>query len=163
MKSKKASFIISSEMVIWIWRFLFLIVVSIIFVFILSSYVHREIKIADLQENILITRLLYSQNCFGYEDVRIYPGIIDLEKFNEENLKKCIAHENRIKFKLTLSNEANEIKTIKDEEEIDDLIPLCEIKEKPFTCFNETKYVLIKNEKKEFNKGFLNIFGVIEK
>src|SRR3989344_4492949 len=46
----------------------------------------------DLEMDIFIQRFLNNPECFAYEDreiSRVYPGVIDLEKFKQENLDKC--------------------------------------------------------------------------
>ncbi len=55
----------------------------------------ETIDIVDIPENlerdILIQRFLSSPDCFTYQDketLRFYPGIIDLEKFTQENFDK---------------------------------------------------------------------------
>lgn len=49
-----------------------------------------------LEEYIFTQRFLNSKECFTYQDKdtsRIYPGIIDLEKFKQENLDNCYKRE----------------------------------------------------------------------
>src|SRR3989338_2447348 len=78
------------------------VVAYIVFGFIFSGFcillffiISKEtISIADipkgLEEYVFIQRFLSSQDCFAYQDketLRIYPGIIDLEKFKQEKLE----------------------------------------------------------------------------
>jgi len=78
------------------------VVAYIVFGFIFSGFcillffiISKEtISIADipkgLEEYVFIQRFLSSQDCFAYQDketLRIYPGIIDLEKFKQERLE----------------------------------------------------------------------------
>ena len=63
----------------------------ILLFFILSKETINTAKIPPgLEEYIFIQRFLSSQDCFAYQDketLRIYPGIIDLEKFKQEKLE----------------------------------------------------------------------------
>lgn len=47
----------------------------------------------NLEREVYEAMLLYSPNCFAYEDPitkRVYSGTIDLKKFNEKTLRDCI-------------------------------------------------------------------------
>lgn len=49
-----------------------------------------------LEEYIFTQRFMNNPECFTYQDkdtLRIYPGIIDLEKFKQENLDNCYKRE----------------------------------------------------------------------
>ena len=69
---------------------------------------------SNLERDLLISRFLYSPSCFVYYDgeiMRPYPLVIDLHKFDENNLNSCMR--SRLDFRLTLSygNFKNIIKT----------------------------------------------------
>lgn len=53
---------------------------------------------------IMINKALISSSCFAYHNEKIdrtYPGIIDFEKFNEEQLKKCLKYyHNDLMFRI---------------------------------------------------------------
>src|SRR3989344_1588865 len=63
-----------------------------------------------LESYIFIQRFLNSPDCFAYQEkdtLRIYPGIIDLERFAQENLDKCYKIESYMYapgFKLTIND-----------------------------------------------------------
>ena len=61
----------------------------------------------DLENHLLTQRFLNSPLCFTYQDEdtnRFYPGVIDLTKFNQDNLNKCYnAEDTKVKaYRLTL-------------------------------------------------------------
>lgn len=61
----------------------------------------------NLENHLLIQRFLNSPFCFTYQDEdtnRFYPGVIDLTRFNQDNLDECYNAENtEVKaFRLTL-------------------------------------------------------------
>ena len=100
----------------------------ILLFFILSKETINTAKIPPgLEEYIFIQRFLSSQDCFAYQDketLRIYPGIIDLEKFKQERLEdkeenKCYKIEkgtNAPNFRLIIGNK--KIQTTNDFESI---------------------------------------------
>lgn len=86
-----------------------LIVAFLLIVWLASSGKSKISEIPAGLENYLITqRFLSSQHCFVFQDKdtnRVYPRVIDLAKFNEENLNKCYnAKDTKVKaYRLTLT------------------------------------------------------------
>lgn len=75
------------------------------FVYIINAYETREIKVQDLELSLIALRSYYSGDCFAYkESNRVYPGIIDLSKLNEERLSNCLAGNYLIKISLQNKN-----------------------------------------------------------
>ena len=144
----------------------FIVYTIILFIFFLLfyygiiNYVDREVEIRDLQHNILIQRLFYDKNCFSFvEDERSYPGIIDLSKFDENRLNKCIDYQQGkvqgVTLNLTDFNH-NQLAYTEVNKQLTLRMPECGVEKKQFECFFDKKYVLVLNEGK-FEKALLNI------
>src|SRR3989344_5970411 len=91
---KKGSFILSSEVMMWIPRFILLVLVVLSVFFVVSMKVSKEFDIKEIETKLLTLRYLNSENCLAYKDEKVNPGIIDLSKFNDEHLDKCLIKEN---------------------------------------------------------------------
>lgn len=141
-----------SDVILWTYRLLILLVVFFSIGFIISQYGVFDVDTKDLEFNVLFNRAIYSKNCLSYEDERVYPGIIDMDKFNEIVLKNCFKNDNQgIKFSL----EGKELFVNKDFYESN--IFLCNIPGKGgFKCKSKQFFVLIK-DKDSVKSGFLNI------
>ncbi len=46
----------------------------------------------NVEPTVYEARVLYSPNCFAYKDDtgRVYTGVIDIERFNEQVLRECV-------------------------------------------------------------------------
>ena len=71
-----------------------------------------------LEDYILINRLLNSKDCFAFQDQaakRTYEGIIDISKFNQQNLDKCYSEKDTslkaYRIELQYENEKKSIAT----------------------------------------------------
>ena len=67
-----------------------------IFVIILPTmeeyYVMTKFSIEHLESDILSSRIVDAPECLAYEDGlgRVHPGVIDISKFTEDQIKKCL-------------------------------------------------------------------------
>ncbi len=89
MKIKNKKGFIGEEVIFFIPRILFIIAVLFATVILIKSFIIGVIDIRDVESNILTNRLIYSKDGLSYYDNeidRVYPGIIDLNKFNELSL-----------------------------------------------------------------------------
>lgn len=71
-------------------KMIFLIVALFAVVILVKSYIITNLDVRDVEHNVLESRLLYSRNGLSYFDSeisRLYPGIIDVEKFQSLSLK----------------------------------------------------------------------------
>ena len=148
---------------LWTYRLLILLAVFFSIGIIISQYGTFEVDTKDLEFNVLFNRMIYSKNCLLFENERIYPGIIDMDKFNEIVLRDCFKNDNQ-GIKLSLGNkddlEYKEIFVNKEFYESNAL--LCNIPGKGgFKCKSKQFFVLIK-DKDFFRPEFLNM-GVIKK
>jgi hypothetical protein len=141
--NKKGVSITFYELIVWIWRIVFLVIIIAGFVYIINMYETREIKVQDLELNLIGLRSYYSEDCFAYvENTRVYTGIIDLNKFNEERLSNCLAGNYLIK--LTLQNKNKILFLNKQDFEYKE--QFCKFEN--FYCNEKKQYVLINNNGK---------------
>jgi hypothetical protein len=117
--SKKGSgYEVGKKPAYYIVILLFLTISFMLFGFLIMSQVSSLSTIPyNVETTALVNRFLNSEDCFAYQDSetgRVYPGIIDIEKFNEERIGKCYYTKNyNLKsFKMTLKTEGIEEKTI---------------------------------------------------
>jgi len=86
MKTSNKKGEISGEVLMMIPRMIFLIAVLFTVVILVKVFIIAVTDIREIESNILINRLLYSANGLSYFDEelsRLYPGVINLEKFQQ--------------------------------------------------------------------------------
>ena len=77
---------ISGEVVMFIPKIIFLMAVLFAVVLLVKVFIVTTIDVRQVESNILVSRLLYSKGGLSYFDEtiqRLYPGIIDLNKFEQ--------------------------------------------------------------------------------
>jgi len=154
--NKKASFILTGELMLWIPR-LFLLIISLFAVtWILGTYVSRSPNTSDIEFYILSNRLFYSKNCFSYGG----KSIIDVSRFNQDILENCINFGENIALKLTLDYDGKKIELINNEDLFKRGFYAKDIKSK-YDYKPEKGYTLIFDENK-FYPGWLNIEAVFK-
>lgn len=139
---------------LWIFAFIIFIFTIIFLKGIIDTHASKNLDVSELEHFLLTQRAVYDKNCLAYEDIRNNPGTVDLEKFNEDRLSKCIDIKGQqigMKFTLTLENETKEADINRD---MTNRLVFC--KKGGFRCFNDEEYVLVK-EDGEINGGYLNI------
>lgn len=70
-------------------RLFFLTIVILLIVVLIKANIKTEIDVFDAHADVFFQRLIYGRNAFSYNDEktnRAYPGIIDLEKFRNQDL-----------------------------------------------------------------------------
>jgi len=92
--SKKGSgFLLGKKPIYFIIVAFFLFIVFILFSYLILGNISSTITFPEnIETTVLINRFLNSPECFAYQDEetgRIYTGIIDLDKFSNENLNEC--------------------------------------------------------------------------
>ncbi len=113
MKNKKAQL---DTIFNWAFIRIFILVIILGTLFIiLTSHFNTGLNSYEVENLILIKRLTYSPNLLAYQDPdtnRVYPGIIDIEKFSTENLEENLVNKNkRLAVNMELTNlETNEMK-----------------------------------------------------
>ena len=108
-KKAESDEISGSKMIFYL---IFSFLAAIVFMIIVYLARSNRMEIANIPsglENYIITqRFLISPLCFAFQDAdskRVYPWVLDLKKFNEENLNKCYsASDTKLKaYRLTLA------------------------------------------------------------
>ncbi len=93
MKNKKAQ--TSNTIIMSISWFFFLIVVLLSVTFLVKGYLKTTIDIKDIEAELFYQEILFTNNGITYQDEitgRNYPGIIDLNRFNNEDFTKSLSY-----------------------------------------------------------------------
>lgn len=107
-KSKKAQELPSTpDYTIYFMIAAAIIAIFALFLVIITSVYQVETTtiLGNLESSVMEFRLLNSPECFAYQDKvtkRIYSHTIDLEKFNQERVMKCIGLQSSVCFKAEL-------------------------------------------------------------
>lgn len=110
---------------------------------------------SDMDHFIIRKNLLYSSDCLVFTGNRNYPGIVDINKFEENRLQKCLnINGNTYGAILKLSfDETN--KELFVNRQMTDRINFC-FSKGSFKCSDENVYVLV-SDGKGLKSGILNI------
>jgi len=84
MMNKKGT--IADEVLLFIPKIIFLVVLIFTFVILVKVLIVTNIDTKQIEAELLVNRLLFSQDGFSYYDEsidRLYPAIIDLESFKK--------------------------------------------------------------------------------
>ena len=110
---------------------------------------------SDMDHFVIRKNLLYSAECLAFSDNRVYPGIVDTNKFEENRLQKCLGISgNTYGVILKLSfDDAN--KAVFVNKQMTDRINFC-LRRGSFMCSDENVYVLV-SDGIGLKKGILNI------
>ena len=154
---------IAEEMVFFIPRILFLTAVLFAVVILIKIFIIGIIDVREAESAILVNRLLYTKNGLSYYDEdlnRIYPGIIDLNSFNELSLNNPNRFDNTIisygsdnpiiSAKITLKQEGRrDLIAFYNKNRYDKWEPRVLVTVKggagSVKSFNDRKYVLVKD------------------
>ncbi len=161
--NKKAQIIMAKEVPKILFYILFLVIVSFILVFIIGIFSTTTILDGALENSIPVLMLWTSSDCLAYsEGERVFPGVIDLEKFNQERLEKCFnTLAQGIELSFVSFDENLEIEELHINREMVSKGLLCGMKKSKVECYKTKKYVLYKQDN-EFKRGYLE-FKVVTK
>lgn len=86
--------------------FLIALILAFTFIFFGGFKVAAFDEVEGFDNLVLVNRLLSSKNCFTYIDEagRVYPGILDFKKFNEDRLKNCVDYRGEKMIRLSLES-----------------------------------------------------------
>jgi hypothetical protein len=90
------------------WTIAMIVITLVVFAsaMIMASYGAKLSKVPpNLRAELISLRFVNAPECFAYRDLetgRILPGIVDLNKFNEENLMNCYLSGSRKNFNFQL-------------------------------------------------------------
>lgn len=116
MKFNKSGRTISDHLVLWIPKFIYITIAFLSVLFLVRMLVYNNIDTSSTEAKVLANRIFYSPNIISYFDAeidRVYPGIIDLEKYtnlqvspNEMDIKTLTYGSDNgiIAAKVTLKN-----------------------------------------------------------
>lgn len=141
------------ETMIWIAAIITIAIVVVSIIFLVNGAVEKFFNIEKLQQNILMQRFIYNENCLAYnENNEVHVGIIDKSKFLQNRLENCFKTDEKTGVSLTLVSD--DLKTINLNNRITNKFSFC-FDEKHFTCSNYTYYVLIKDN--DLKTGLLKV------
>jgi len=100
--NNKASFILSSELLWWLFVRLGVVITVAVSVFSLVSFgIVKTLDVGSIEESVILHSLMMNEKCFIFHDVRVYPWIVDLQKF-KNGFDDCVNGGNfGIKFHLS--------------------------------------------------------------
>ncbi len=148
LNKKGEIFNLTKEWILWIVRAIVFFVIFSIIIIIIYIPLFSQVNADGLKHSLLRQHLIYDKNCLAYENDKVYPGIVDIKKFNKDNLEKCFNSQDH-GVQVTLNNHL-----IKLNEKLNKF-EFC-FDKKSFYCSNQTFYILIKNNDKT-EQGKLNI------
>lgn len=86
--SKKAQAVM--ETIEMLWKLAIVAIIAVYLIIVIFYYLNVKIDTDSTQLSILNRQIIYSPDCLAYQDdFKIYPGIIDIAKWNTESLRKC--------------------------------------------------------------------------
>lgn len=172
---------ISEEVFLSIPRFIFLIAILFTVVLLVKIFIITTVDISNVESNIFINRLLYSKNGLSYYEEslkRMYPGVIDLNKFRElannnpnslDNIAINYGSNNpmiaaRITLTSPLNQNQNSLTVFYNKERFDRWEPrtLSTVKggAGSVRSFKEQRYVIVKDGE-ESTSGILEFYVII--
>lgn len=104
------------------WTIIGIVITMVVFMFAftISSYKSNLTKVpVEIRSELITLRFVNSPDCFAYQDKntgRVFPGVIDMDKFSEEQLRKCYFTESErgykdFNFRIVLESSFEELVT----------------------------------------------------
>jgi hypothetical protein len=111
--NKKGQFEVAKTSLFWVVIVFVLTIVIIAFALIINNFHKRVVDVpAELQVEMIALRFANVPECFAYSvnDI-VQPGVIDLDKFTDEQMLKCYRTENKntFNFRLVLQNSGKQV------------------------------------------------------
>jgi len=111
------------NVLMWFFKIFFLVIVLFTLILLIRSFIVTELNVFNAESDIFIQRIMLSRDSISYYDVdidRVYPGIIDLDKFTSATIDKVLndsvyygTENKKIAASFTLKDESdNVIKSI---------------------------------------------------
>jgi hypothetical protein len=151
-----------SDAALWIIKILILIAVVAAVHFIKVTALNSSLQTYDTEFYTENMKIMYSPEKLAYQSLvtgRTQPGIIDIEKFTDENLATSSGR--KIPAKLTLTKQdGNKIEIYQEKETYDMLMPLAFAKQ--HDIIEKIYYVLVM-DKGSISQGILNISMVVSR
>ena len=140
------------------FRILFITIAFFVVWMFTVSQIQEKIEIGDIKDTIIINRALYSPTSFSYVDAntgRVYPGIIDINNFNNLQLNNSFDYSGNniaVKFEIKYSNKTKTAYI--NQKWYERWAPLTKFKQ--YSQTTNFRYVLVK-EKDKMEKAVLRI------
>jgi len=105
---KKA--ILTFEVMMYIPRLIFLAIMVMIIIVMVEGFKNDQVDTSQVEIEVMTQRLLFSPNAISYCDERCYPGIIDInlfenqEAFNKRMSKAFNSSDSRVAFRLKIQD-----------------------------------------------------------
>ena len=154
--NKKADFVIGGEFWTLVVHLFFLIIVAISIFTIISLAVSKKFDITGVEEQVIFNSI-YMNECINHRDLRIYPGVIDLNKFRG-NLDECFKSKN-FGSKIILSYEDKKIENFIDKKFFHVESRFCPFEQ--YKCSNFNIPVIVKDND-VFKRGELVVEAVLK-
>ncbi len=151
-------FLTDEQLNIIIYVFLILFVFGVL-IFVSTFYMDRGVELSGLESHLIVNGLLYSPDCLSYSDeIRLYPGIIDLDNFNEDKISRCLSYgSGGFGYGVELYDvDMYSLDSVEINPEIFVQGLLCNLESSKYICSSKKLYVLYENNS-EFYPGYLNI------
>lgn len=135
----EGAFEIGTELMKYIFVSFAMIVFTFSYGYAVTRYQEVDFDVGDLNADLLMRRIFYSSECFGYEESgRAYFGELEKKKINSERLKDCIPEDSLVKIRF----ESTEEIFYNNEENFNK--GLCKFKDK-YSCYSGRVYLMIRN------------------
>ncbi len=154
--NRRGDFFLAGEFWMLLVRLFFLILVAFSIFAVVSFGVNKRFDIGDVEEEVIFNAI-YMNSCINYEDVRIYPGVIDLKKF-DKSLGECFKGKN-FGVRVSLRYEEKEIENFVDKKFFEIENRFCSFKQ--YRCSDFTVPVIVK-ENDLFKYGRLKMEIVLK-
>ena len=163
--NNKGQLVLTKEMPKIIFYSVFVIIVILTIFLIFAFFAEIEFIKKIPEDHIPINMFLASKECLAYEsNDRVYPGIIDYDKFNEERLNRCFhagfRNKQGIKLSLYSLNGYPINENLEINKEITPWELACDLTTSNFRCYRDSKYVLYVDN--ELKKGRLDFVVITE-
>jgi len=132
----------------WTLKLIPVFIIAVFIFVIASKQINAPLETHPLEAKLTMNALKY--HCLILEKERPQLGVIDIEKFTEDKIKKCYS-KNELGYTLTLLNkEKEELKKIKNFPSLNHerILPVCETIPE-YECATTEEFILI------YNKGTL--------
>lgn len=116
----EGAYAVTHKSVYWMVAGAMLIVAVFVYVYFLSGMNARLVYVPEkMRAEAISLRFANIPECFAYQDLetgRVYPGVIDLAKFNQQTMDDCYKTEEEkgyeeYNFRLLLKNKGAEVST----------------------------------------------------
>lgn len=137
-----------------LWDFLLVTVILICLGTVIFSYLNEKFNTDEAEISLLYSKLVYSSDCLAItsqnyqNNINANQGIIDLTKFEKENLKNCrITEDSGIKITLETITEKKLKELSFGPDKLINLLRVCDSSTRNFKCFKKTSFVSYTNTK----------------